>query len=420
MSLNVGGHNISDIYVGNDKISQVFFGEDLVYTASNPAEYYLGFHPNNSSEVCTVELQQFMTEGADWSKFTTPAPVRPTFQYSYNGKIWQAYTLGTVLSIGGSNPKVVYFKGDNLSNWYGLYSEDSKTYTTYARFVLSGSVAASGNVMSLRYSDPTNTNNTTIPCIDAFFRLFDYCTSLTTPPLLPAITLTKECYDGMFRGCTSLMTAPELPATTLAHSCYNGMFFRCTSLTSAPELPATTLENSCYYGMFNQCTSLTSAPELPATTLATNCYDAMFYGCTSLTSAPALPATTLADGCYFYMFQGCTSLTSPPALPATTLAAGCYYGMFQGCTSLVRIPKLDALTIPDGGVLGTYSTMYTQSSVRANSTSSGVCNKAYRIPTSGTGTAASKSMNDMFTDLEGTGVFSPSINTVFYINVPSF
>jgi hypothetical protein len=59
---------------------------------------------------------------------------------------------------------------------------------------------------------------------------------------LPVTRLTRDrCYSGMFQYCTSLTTAPELPATTLASYCYNQMFYGCTSLTTAPELPATTL-----------------------------------------------------------------------------------------------------------------------------------------------------------------------------------
>ena len=34
----------------------------------------------------------------------------------------------------------------------------------------------------------------------------------------------------MFNGCTSLTTAPKLPATTLVRWCYFGMFEGCTNL----------------------------------------------------------------------------------------------------------------------------------------------------------------------------------------------
>ena len=153
--------------------------------------------------------------------------------------------------------------------------------------------------------------------------------------ILPATTLSSQCYQEMFYGCESLTTAPALPATTLAEGCYSSMFRGCTSLTSAPALPATTLAVECYNAMFYGCESLTAAPALPATTLADYCYANMFTGCTSLTSAPAtLPATTLGDNCYEEMFAGCTSLATAPALPATTLAGGCYLNMFNGCTSL--------------------------------------------------------------------------------------
>ena len=117
--------------------------------------------------------------------------------------------------------------------------------------------------------------------------------------------MTNGCYNSMFSGCTSLTTAPELPAMTLANSCYYSMFSGCTSLISAPELPATTLATACYHSMFYGCTSLISAPELPATTLATACYGSMFYGCTSLTTAPELRAIDYVSQAYNYMFCYC-------------------------------------------------------------------------------------------------------------------
>jgi hypothetical protein len=36
----------------------------------------------------------------------------------------------------------------------------------------------------------------------------------------------------MFSGCSSLTTAPELPATTLARECYRGIFENCVGLNS--------------------------------------------------------------------------------------------------------------------------------------------------------------------------------------------
>ena len=180
-----------------------------------------------------------------------------------------------------------------------------------------------------------------------YMQMFYECTSLTAAPaMLPAKTLASYCYTAMFSGCSSLTAAPALDAETLANYCCYQMFYGCTSLTAAPALDAETLASHCYYEMFSGCSSLTAAPALPAETLAIYCYQQMFYNCTSLTAAPALRATTLANYCCYQMFLGCSSLTSVPAkLPAKTLANYCYYQMFSGCSSLTTAPELPAKTL---------------------------------------------------------------------------
>ena len=193
------------------------------------------------------------------------------FEYSTNGTNWSEFIPGTTTITLAKVGDKVYFRGYNTT-----VGESS---TMYYKFVMSGKIAASGNIMSL---------------------LDKTCQSTTIS--------NNYCYSNMFRGCTSLTTAPALPATTLANNCYNHMFYGCTSLTTAPTLPATKLTTRCYDSMFHNCANLTTAPALPATTLANNCYNSMFYNCANLTTAPALPATTLASSCYGYMFSGCTSL----------------------------------------------------------------------------------------------------------------
>ena len=221
------------------------------------------------------------------------------FQYSMDGQTWKEFVVGTTKITLPSKGNFVYFKGNNPN---GVSESDS----IYYNFVMTGSISASGNIMSL--IDDGACMSTIIPNGFCFKYLFKDCTSLTTTPSLPATTLVKFCYYHMFDGCTSLTTAPSLPATTLATGCYCYMFYGCTSLTTAPELPATILASWCYQCMFGGCTSLTTAPSLPATTLESWCYSYMFYECTSLTTAPSLPATKLISWCYYHMFYGCTSL----------------------------------------------------------------------------------------------------------------
>jgi len=334
-----------------------------------------------------------------------------TIEYSIDGVNWtniKSTNQGANMCTLNEGDKV-YIKSDNF---YGLRS----------RFTSTKAINVSGNIMSLLYRDnfdnissieyPFKTNNwdwtsannqnfnslfaratnlinagnLILPAKSLYYSgsdgcyasMFWGCTSLTTPPALPATQLSTYCYSGMFAGCTSLTTAPALPATDAIGYCYYGMFEGCTSLVNAPELPATMLGDycyremfkdckslvnapelpaqdvgqnratnimGCYYGMFECCTSLVNAPELPATILGHWCYERMFYGCTSLVNAPELPATILYNGdrCYCSMFEGCTSLTTAPELPATHLKASCYWRMFKDCTSLssVRILATD-------------------------------------------------------------------------------
>ena len=228
--------------------------------------------------------------------------------------------------------------GDYVQFWNT--KEELSNEKSYVKFVMTGSISASGNIQSmLNFSEEVKDY--------CYQGMFADCTSLTTAPELPATTLKMSCYKDMFADCTSLTTAPELPATTLDYTCYQGMFANCTSLTTAPELPATTLRNGCCQVMFRGCTSLTTAPELPATRLAESCYSYMFADCTSLTTAPELPATTLRMSCYQGMFANCTSLTTAPELPATTLDESCYKDMFRYCTSLTTAPELPATRLDE-------------------------------------------------------------------------
>ena len=297
------------------------------------------------------------------------------FEYSTNGTNWSEFIPGTTTITLANVGNKVYFRGDNTTV--------SESPSIYYMFVMSGKIAASGNIMSLL--DKT-CQSTTISNNYCYCRMFFRCTSLTTAPALPATTLANYCYNYMFYNCTSLTTTPALPATTLATWCYSSMFYNCTSLTTAPVLPATTLANYCYNTMFYNCTSLTTAPSLPATTLAGDCYSYMFANCKNLTTAPALPATTLASNCYSNMFSGCKSLTTAPALPATTLVNNCYSYMFNGCTSLQ---------------------VYSYSGTGHT--------KAWRIPTSGSASSYTTQSN-MFYNCPGSykSTSSVSLNRTFY------
>ena len=258
-------------------------------------------------------------------------PFEITLEYSVDGKVWEPYTIGKTVELADGG-KLMFRAGEQGNTKF------SAGYGDYYRFIISGKVAAKGNVMSLLGRD---LKNNTLP-YTAFVYLFAGCEGLISAPVLPATQLDVACYYGMFAGCVNLTKAPELPATKLAESCYWQMFAGCKSLTESPALPATELGMMCYYCMFQNCPSLAKTPALPAMKMAASCYLGMFYGCASLTKAPELPATELAQYCYKSMFDGCTNLTKAPELPATVLAEECYSNMFYGCASLTKAPELPA------------------------------------------------------------------------------
>ena len=287
-----------------------------------PEPDYLCFTSTGDS---TVAMTQRGTPSASAGK---------VIQYKLNDGEWQNWDLSAVSLADGDK---MYLKSDDEIPM-------SDAIYTYKYFIMSGSISASGNIMSLlNFSDTTP--NYSFNC------LFDKCNALTQTPELPAINLGSFCYMRMFKECTGITVAPVLPATTIVNYCYRCMFERCTSLVQAPELPATNLHlaTNCYDSMFKGCTSLTTAPALPATNFngASSCYACMFEGCTALTQAPELPNKLyISDWCYSSMFEGCTSLTQAPELPSTNyLGESCYASMFKGCTSLVQAPSLPSLLI---------------------------------------------------------------------------
>ena len=328
--INLGNIKISDLRLGASQVKAMYFGSEQVWSGKEPTPALTPLCFTAEEAGSTVKLHK---------SGSAPAV---NLQTSTDGSYWTPYTVEDTITLANVNDKV-YFKA------VGSNTKIGNNAFGYNKFVMTGKIAASGNVNQLLEEDEDTARTISLEGKNyCYTNMFDNCTSLTQAPTLPATTLAERCYENMFYGCTALTQAPELPATTLANNCYNQMFQQCTSLTTAPTLPATTLANNCYNYMFSYCTSLTQAPELPATTLVAACYSNMFKDCTALTTAPVLPATTLANNCYNSMFSDCTSLTSTPELPATTLAIGCYANMFYNCTSLTQAPELPATTLADG------------------------------------------------------------------------
>ena len=155
---------------------------------------------------------------------------------------WLSYTIGTTVTLDNI--------GDSVQFWNSADRLSSGT-SNYVQFVLTGTVQAFGNTMSLL--------NYSRVCSDyCLVYLFSECRSLTLPAELPAPTLASGCYQGMFYNCSGLLNAPVLPAVTLTARCYRTMFWGCSSLVYAPVLPAAVLQLECCQYMFYSCSSLAS------------------------------------------------------------------------------------------------------------------------------------------------------------------
>ena len=321
----------SDIRLGSNTINAIYYGSTLLWPLA-PRDYskeYLTIEANkNNSELMYI----YFRKNSD--------NISRTIYCSKDKLNWTSISFGTT-----DNPTIIelnpteklYLKGLNSS-----YADQNNYCNISAQGGDFQYVNIYGNIMSLIYGDNfygqtvlNNTNNFKLLFADELDNISSGSTvhiihanriRSAQHLMMPATTLSTNCYSNMFSNCEHLTTAPELPATTLSYGCYSQMFIDCTSLISPPELPATTLSDSCYFGMFNGCTSLTTAPELPATTLSNECYRSMFIYCTSLTTAPELPATTLVPYCYYSMFYDCHNLNYIKCLATDISANDCTYG----------------------------------------------------------------------------------------------
>lgn len=204
--------------------------------------------------------------------------------------------------------------------------------------------------------------------------------------LIPAnATLANYAFKNLFNGCGNVDFDIILPYETLSQSCYLYMFQDCTSMQKAPDLPAVTIPSGAYYDMFRGCTALVNPPRIDAETVGSNgCYE-MFCGCSNLKNAPVLKASNIDQSGFARMFYDCKSMETIPALYPVTLANTCYQYMFNGCNK-----------------------------IKMSSTQTGEYQNEYRIPYTGTGTAGTNSLQNMFFGTGGTFTGTPMPNVTFY------
>lgn len=136
----------------------------------------------------------FVSEGSSTLSLVkngSPAPVELEYKTTDG---WLTYPIGREITL--SNGSEVSFRAIEAGN-----QTFSQGPADFYQFTGSGSLKASGDIMSLVTNDDTVE---TLPCDYCFFGLFKDFQALKVSPNLGATTLRTGCYEEMFKGCSSL------------------------------------------------------------------------------------------------------------------------------------------------------------------------------------------------------------------------
>lgn len=137
----------------------------------------------------------------------------PNIEYSTDGETWQEWQYkesglfifeSIMLQVGDR----VYLRGNNQNGFNNSNDNGSK-------FNIYGNVKAGGNIMSII----DKTMVTTVVPDYGFYRIFENCNSLLTPPEMDTITVIgREGCSNMYSDCRSLTFAADMPVLkTIGH-----------------------------------------------------------------------------------------------------------------------------------------------------------------------------------------------------------
>ena len=332
------------------------------YTANSPSGIPTGW-VENKNEYFYIENKYngtnkiYLKTQTSYSKPDT-GEFAKTIQYSKDKKTWTTIDLNYEYTVGGSplttvtnltlslnKGEKVYFRNDN---GYFCYMGSSGRHSHM--FSSDENIKVGGNIKSLLNYRDMNGTKLKNGCFNNMFSGAEYLSDAKNL-ILNDMNLAESCYHSLFENCHSLTNAPVLPATTLSKNCYLQMF-KGTAITKAPKLPATKLAPYCYKNLFENCQSLTSASELPATTMATGCYQGMFNSCKNLTTAPTLPAKKLATYSYRYMFTNCSKLNSVTSYANDISATECTHWWLDSVASTGTFHNLGTATYEKNSIDG--------------------------------------------------------------------
>lgn len=203
------------------------------------------------------------------------SPTTVTLETSLDGVNWSTYTFGSTITLSNIGDKVYWRNTSETTTGFS-----TEINSNYYRFAMTWSIAASWDITSLINKNGTDTLSWNY-CYNS---LFYWCTSLTTPPSLPATTLTERCYNLMFYWCTWLTSIPQFIALSYPNYACSAMFNGCSNIKISTtqtwiyqneyRIPTTwtgTAENRAFYNMFiNTWWTFTWAPTINKTYYTSN------------------------------------------------------------------------------------------------------------------------------------------------------
>lgn len=261
MAIKINWKDLQKRIINGKEVEKVMCNGVQIRPSSTP--------PVSDDYLCFTSLEA--DNHIDLGRHGSPTAVQ--LEISTDKSTWSDYTIWTDITLANIWDKL-YWRNKSetmtgFSSWDGTYQ-----FTTSWKFAVSWDInylLCKNNIDVLHDYVPEKW----------FLNLFAW-TKITSAPKMPALCLTRLCYEQTFINCEDLTTPPALPATDLADWCYSYMFAGCTSLSTSPRLPATQLWNREYNWMFYGCTSLSTLPELPATYIWYISYAEMFVWCTNI------------------------------------------------------------------------------------------------------------------------------------------
>lgn len=210
-----------------------------------------------------------------------------------NGNTWislQANERTRFIEVTNDIPKILWrgnltpSENDGIGTFEIYSGENPLTQCVYD---------VQGNIMSILYGDSFYDKYDLSGKDYAFKKLFYNNKGLLNAEnlILPATTLSKECYAKMFYK-SSIEKSPELNSNVLSESCYQEMFYE-TFFIQQCKINARTLSKNCCKRMFYN--SNLKNITLLAEWLVEGCYEEMFFSCNNLSKIEALFVNTPTD-----------------------------------------------------------------------------------------------------------------------------